>query len=349
LDNLPIGVCSVGADAEVLIWNRSMAEITGIAPRDVLGSLLSSLPAPWGQVISGFLAGNSNALLKTSVVCDSGQSRWVSLHKTAAGNSDPAASADTIILVEDITELELLEEELLHNERLASIGRLAAGVAHEIGNPVTGIACLAQNLEYETDPDEIHFTARDILKQTDRINRIVESLVNFSHIGSSAGEVNLAPANLADCVDEAIHLLTLDHLARPVRFINNCDRELVVRADSQRLLQVFINLLDNARDACDEDGEINIQASEQNGKVTITVEDNGCGIPPELQSHAFEPFYTTKDPGVGTGLGLALVFSIMEDMGGSVSLTSPLSEGPQAGTRVSLQLPVASYGKAFEL
>ncbi len=349
LDNLPIGVCSVGVDAEVLIWNRSMEEITGIAPREVLGSLLSSLPAPWGEVITGFLAGDSNTLLKTSVLSDSGQSRWVSLHKTAAGAGDPGTSADTIILVEDITELELLEEELLHNERLASIGRLAAGVAHEIGNPVTGIACLAQNLEYETDPDEIHFTARDILKQTDRINRIVESLVNFSHTGASAGAVNLAPANLADCVDEAIHLLTLDHLARPVQFTNHCDRELVVLADSQRLLQVFINLLGNARDACDEQGEIDIQANEQEGRVTITVADNGCGISPELQSHAFEPFYTTKDPGAGTGLGLALVFSIMEDMGGSVSLTSPISEGPKPGTRVSLQLPVASYGTEFEL
>ena len=253
-----------------------------------------------------------------------------------------------MILVEDITSFELLEKELLHNERLASIGRLAAGVAHEIGNPVTGIACLAQNLEFETDPDEVRYTALDILKQTDRISRIVESLVNFSHAGSNAGELTLAPSNLADCVDETIHLLALDREARPVHFDNRCDRELVVLADTQRLLQVFVNLLGNARDACDDFGQVDILARCKGEEVVIDIEDSGCGIPPELQAQVFEPFFTTKDPGAGTGLGLALVFSIMEDMGGSVSLTSPLHNGPNPGTRITLHLPRASYGDAFE-
>ena len=244
-------------------------------------------------------------------------------------------------------DFERLEEELLHSERLASIGRLAAGVAHEIGNPVTGIACLAQNLEYETDPQEIRFTAQDILKQTDRIGRIVESLVNFSHAGSGSGEVTLVPSNVADCVDEAIHLLALDRGAKPVQFANKCDREILVLADSQRLLQVFINVLGNARDACEEYGHIEITAQRRGEGVAIEIEDNGCGIPAELQSQVFEPFVTTKDPGAGTGLGLALVFSIMEDMGGSVGLCSPAQDGPHPGTRVTLQLPGASYGDTF--
>jgi signal transduction histidine kinase len=243
----------------------------------------------------------------------------------------------------------MLEEELLHSERLASIGRLAAGVAHEIGNPVTGIACLAQNLEYEEDPQEIRYMAQDILKQTERVTRIVESLVNFSHVGSEAGDTRLTPGNLADCADEAIHLLTLDREARPVEFNNDCDRELLVLADSQRLLQVFINLLGNARDACDPFGRIHISAHSQGDQVSISIEDNGCGIAPGLQSQIFEPFFTTKDPGEGTGLGLALVFSIMGDMNGSVQLVSPVTDGPNPGTRVTLQLPRASYGKTFEV
>ncbi len=347
LDNLPIGVCSIGTDGEVLLWNRSMEHITGVAPREVLGSLLDSLPRPWRQIISDFQRGDSHTLLKAEVARDSGQPCWISLHK-ADGGSD-GRSTDTVILVEDITDFELLEEELLHNERLASIGRLAAGVAHEIGNPVTGIACLAQNLEYETDPTEIRFAALDILKQTDRISRIVESLVNFSHAGSSSsGEVSLAPCNLADCVDEAVHLLALDREAKPVQFTNQCDRELVVLANSQRLLQVFINLLGNARDACDDYGRVDITADCTDALVTINICDNGCGIPAELQAHVFEPFFTTKDPGAGTGLGLALVFSIMDDMNGSVSVSSPLSDGPNPGTRVTLQLPRGSYGNTFD-
>ncbi|MCR9106715.1 MAG: ATP-binding protein [Gammaproteobacteria bacterium] len=344
LDKLPIGACSIGANGELLMWNRSMEQITQIEADRVLGSLLGSIPAPWNQILAGFHAADEDTAPKTEVTTNS-TVRWISLHKAAI---EEGGKGDTIILVEDITDYEVLESELLHSERLASIGRLAAGVAHEIGNPVTGIACLAQNLEYETDPGEIRHMAQDILKQTARVTRIVESLMNFSHTGSSAGEVELLPANLADCVDEAIHLLSLDRDAKPVSFNNHCDRELLVSADSQRLLQVFVNLLGNARDACDEYGEIHIRARADANHINIDVEDNGCGIPAELQQQVFEPFFTTKDPGVGTGLGLSLVYSIMEDMQGKVMVASPILDGPQPGTRVSLQLDRASYGTSFQ-
>ncbi len=346
LDKLPTGACSIGRDGEVLMWNRSMEQITGIPQEDVIGSLLRSIPEPWRQVLESFHHGEQDIMPKSEVEMDNGSSRWISLHKTPV---DQEGNGDTVILVEDITDLEMLEEELLHNERLASIGRLAAGVAHEIGNPVTGIACLAQNLEYETDPGEIRHMAQDILKQTGRVTRIVESLMNFSHTGASSGEVELAPVNLADCVDEAVHLLTLDRGAKPVRFHNNCDRELLVLADSQRLLQVFVNLLGNARDACDDYGEVQVFADTQDTSVRVHVEDNGCGIPAEVQAQVFEPFYTTKDPGEGTGLGLALVFSIMEDMHGRVHLKSPIGDGDNPGTRVTLELSLTSYGPAFEV
>ncbi|MEZ5504290.1 MAG: ATP-binding protein [Halioglobus sp.] len=346
LDKLPIGACTIGADGELLMWNQTMQQITGIDPIDVLGSLLGSVPQPWGEILEGFLQGEEDTALKTEVVIDRGPSRWIGMHKTQIKEG---SNSNTVIMVEDITDLELLEEELLHNERLASIGRLAAGVAHEIGNPITGIACLAQNLEYESDPEEIRYMAQDILKQTGRVTRIVESLMNFSHTGPQASETKLAPTNLADCIDEAIHLLTLDWEAKPVQFENDCDRELVVLADNQRLLQVFVNLLSNARDASDEYAEVHVRATTSGRQVRIDVEDSGCGIPPESLSQVFEPFYTTKEPGAGTGLGLALVFSIMEDMNGKVQITSPISPGDNPGTRVTLHLPLTSYGPDFQI
>jgi PAS domain S-box-containing protein len=346
LDKLPVGVCSLGVDGEILKWNLSMQRITGIAAGEVLGSLLHSLPHPWREIIAAFRQGESDTLLKTKVQTRPGDPRWITLHKTSRGT---AGSGDTVILVEDITDFELLEEEVLHSERLASIGRLAAGVAHEIGNPITGIACLAQNLEYETDPGGIRQTAREILKQTGRVSRILESLVNFSHSGASAGELKAGPVNLADCVDEAIQLLALDRGARPVRFTNHSDRQLLVLAESQRLLQVFVNLLSNARDACSGDGHVQVCSRPEGEWVRIDVEDNGCGIPEELQGRVFEPFYTTKDPGAGTGLGLAMVFSILEELGGSVQITSPVSDAPNPGTCVTLRLPLGSYGAMFEV
>jgi signal transduction histidine kinase/Na+/proline symporter len=358
LNKLPIGVCSLGRDGELLIWNRAMENITGISAHAVLGSLLDSLPRPWNDILTKFAAGEEDSVMKQQVGVSDPDNKnrglWISLHRASiAASADIGSDAnienneDSVILVEDISHSELLEEELIHSERLASIGRLAAGVAHEIGNPVTGIACLAQNLEYETEPAEIRHMAHDILTQTDRVSRIVESLVNFSHTGSKSGETRLSPSNLADCVDEAISLLQLDHEAKPVMFNNHCDRELLVLADSQRLLQVFINLLGNARDACQEEGYVSITATRDEDLVTIDVEDNGCGVQPHLLNQVFEPFFTTKDPGEGTGLGLALVYSIMEDMNGTVHLDSPLNEGESPGTRVSLQLPSSAYTEDF--
>lgn len=348
LDNLPIGVCSIGSDGELLLWNRSMEQTTNISSSEVLGSLLDSLAEPWRETIGDFVLGNVSTVLKQEVPIADSSSRWISLHK-ASVDENTRTGNDRVILVEDITDYELMEQELLHSERLASIGQLAAGVAHEIGNPVTGIACLAQNLEYETDTGEIRETAKEILKQTDRVTRIVESLVNFSHVGSSSGDTKLAPCNLADCVDEAVHLLELDTEAKRVNYHNQTDRELVVLADSQRLLQVFINLLGNARDACESGGNISVSANIFGDLVTIDIEDDGFGISGDLQAQVFDPFFTTKDPGQGTGLGLALVYTIMEDMGGTVQLESPVGSDTHPGTRITLQLPLAHYGSEFDI
>lgn len=353
LDDLPVGLCSLGGDGEILLWNRSMSELTGISADTAVGSRWRSLPPTWCDALSAVLDDTPGSIVKRELPGEHGASRWISFHcsRQVAGNDDQ------LVLLEDITDYERLQDELLHNERLASIGRLAAGVAHEIGNPVTGIACLAQNLGYSNDPDEIRETADDILRQTERISRIVESLVNFSHLGSGRGELRAEPCNLADCVDEAIHLLTLDRDARRVRFNNTCDREQLVLADSQRLLQAFINLLGNARDASSIDGEITVSAtqvenddhSNDDDSVFIYIDDQGHGIPPQLLQRIMEPFFTTKEVGQGTGLGLPLVYSIVDDIGGSLRLQSPGPDETCTGTRVTLRLRPAQYTQAQAL
>ena len=323
-----------------------MEDITGIESDRVIGSSLDAVPMPWRSIIFTCLNLQTEPVSKREVSRESGESQWVSLHR--ASSSTPEGR-NRLILVEDITDLERLQDELLHSERLASIGRLAAGVAHEIGNPITGIACLAQNLDYETDATEIRETSRDIIKQTERVSRIVESLVNFSHVGSGSGNLDIGPCNLADCVDEAVHLLKLDSQAKSVQFANHIDRELVVEADSQRLLQVIINLLSNARDASPTDGRITASALIKGARVSIHIDDQGTGIPAELVDKVFEPFFTTKEPGHGTGLGLSLVYSIMEDMHGTINVSSPLDETASRGTRMILNLPVGSYGNTFDM
>ncbi|MEQ8514985.1 MAG: HAMP domain-containing sensor histidine kinase, partial [Chromatocurvus sp.] len=169
-------------------------------------------------------------------------------------------------------------------------------------------------------------------------------------LGSGRGDLRAEPCNLADCVDEAVHLLSLDHDARPVRFHNHCDRELLVLGDSQRLLQVFINLLGNARDASPPDGAITVSAERRDSDdVFIYIDDRGHGIPANLQQRIMEPFFTTKDVGQGTGLGLPLVYSIIEDMGGGMRLESPGPAASASGTRVTLQLRPAQYAQPASL
>jgi signal transduction histidine kinase len=275
---------------------------------------------------------------------DNGGERWVILHSSAL----QLPGRKRQILVEDITDYQRLQDELLHNERLASIGRLAAGVAHEIGNPVTGIACIAQNLADNADAAELELGTSEILKQTERISRIVSSLMQLSHPGSVPRDADCVPCNLADCIDEAAHLLSLDRDVPPGHFENLVDRELLVQGDGQLLLQVFLNLLDNARSAAAEEGPVLIDAQQQGDNVIITVDNPGPAISPDILSQVFEPFYTTKDVGEGTGLGLALVRRMLEDMGGSVSLLSPSPSSPGFGVRARVVLRSAEYGQRFE-
>ncbi len=345
LEDLPIGLCTLGRDREILMWNHAMSELTGIDGRDVVGSHSGNLPYPWRLVLNDFVNSPEPHWHKRRVDV-AGSARWISLHKASAGHADNRHDGQ-VIVVEDITDNQLLEAELIHSERLASIGRLAAGVAHEIGNPVTGIACLAQNLRYDTDNPDSLATAADILQQTRRISSIVQTLVNFAHAGAEAGRRQRQPVDLARCVADAVSLLDLNKEAKPVRFESHCPAGLTVLADEQRLQQVFVNLLSNARDASPEDGQIRIDARPEGNRVHVTVTDQGSGISREHLEQVFEPFFTTKEAGQGTGLGLALVYSIVEDLGGEIDLESPLP-GHSHGTRAHVHLRAAASdaGKA---
>ncbi len=345
LRDLPIGVFSLRPHGLIQLWNRSMEGITGISSERAVGARLTELPSIWSTILGDFVDSGMDADPRKHLPDPHGPGRWIGLHK-AAVQSSWRRSQDKVIVVEDLTDYEMLEQELMHSERLASVGRLAAGIAHEIGNPVTGISSLAQNLAYEEDLTAVHEAATEILLQTERVNRIVESLVNFSRTGTGIVEsAELQALNVADCVDEAVHLLCLDHKARPVQFANRCHREHLVRADSQRLLQVFINLLGNARDASDEEGLIEVDSSHDAEQTVITVTDHGAGIPPAIHGQVFEPFFTTKEPGQGTGLGLSLVYSILENLNGRILLQSPLPEG--TGTCFSITLNTASYQEEY--
>lgn len=348
LQELPLGVCSLGPDQEVVIWNHAMRQISGVDAHAAIGHGLDRLPEPWGGLLRGFLRGRDPHLYKLQVMVE-GRTRWFNLHKAAIeevlspgrGERGVAAVTGTVILIEDLTDLYTLEAELAHSERLASIGRLAAGVAHEVGNPLTGIASLAQNLRDESDPTLIRESVTLIQQQIKRIRDIVQALVAFSHGGVPTDRA-YAPLNLHECIEEALQLVRLSHAGKQVLCANECDPELVLVGDRQRLVQVFVNLLTNACDASQAGGSVRVSARVEDGQAQVEVADQGCGIPADLHTRVFEPFFTTKAPGQGTGLGLPLVYNIVQDHAGTVRVES----APGRGTRVVMRLPLARESSA---
>lgn len=337
LQNLPIAACSIGDDGEILMWNHAMEEVTGIAADDVVGARLTALPDQWQEMLDDFVSGEELHRYKHRLDMK-GRPRWFNLHKSTLSGPDHPEGGN-VVLVEDQTETRLLEDELMHSERLASVGRLAAGVAHEVGNPVTGISSLAQNLKLETDNPDILSTADQIQQQTRRISRILQSLMNFARSGNHAPANRYEPVELRRCIDESLNLVSLSGKGRSLQYSNDCPAGLQVLGDEQRLVQVFVNLLANARDASPEGSLIRISGKQEAYSAIIEVVDEGAGIPADQLDHIFEPFYTTKAPNEGTGLGLSLVYSIVEEHYGHIQVESPVAKDGNGGTCVRLSLP----------
>lgn len=337
LHRLPIGVCSLSLDGEVLMWNREMTELTGIPETEALGSNYAELQAPWGEMIQNFLASNEEKIITEHEGDQLNRGkRWLSLHQSRTQSLSNPSESNIILLLDDETENKMLETELMHSERLASIGRLAAGVAHEIGNPITGIDCLAQDLKYAKSAQDIHDIAQQIRHEANRVTRIVRSLVNFSHSGQSEHHAH----DIRIIVQDAIDLLSLSRESKEVNFINEVANGIEVLCDPQRLSQVFINLLANARDASNAQDDVLVDAQIDQETLLISITDSGTGIRADYLDHIFEPFFTTKGVGKGTGLGLFLSYTIVEEHFGQISVKSPVSETDGVGTRFTIQLPL---------
>ncbi len=345
LQDLPLGVCATDNQGKIVLWNLALEVMTGVEARQLIGTPLNRLPHPWDGLLAGFARTAEDHSYRMELPV-AGRPRWYNLHKAAyadpviegAGPSRPGM----VMLVEDLTDLGNLEAELAHSDRLASVGRLAAGVAHEIGNPVTGIASLAQNLRHEEDAEVTRQSIEEIIEQTRRISGILGTLKSFSR-GSRHLQQRETFA-LSEAVDQAVHLLQLTHRHDGIRFEASCPQHIVMTGNHQQLSQVLVNLLSNAADASQPGDRVDLLARAQAGEAIIEVMDQGQGIPDDLKETIFEPFYTTKPTGHGTGLGLSLAYKIVEDHNGTLKIDSQ----PGLGTRVVLTLPLSDTENPHE-
>lgn len=345
LQELPLGVCALDEQGRIVMWNLAAELMTSTRARDVIGLHLDELPTPWNSMLGGFARAGDEHVHRMELIV-SGRPRWYNLHKASYFGPDimqadqtHGAQSGTVMLVEDMTDLGQLEAELTHHDRLASVGRLAAGMAHEIGNPVTGIASLAQNLRDEDDPEEIRHALEDILTQTRRIASILKTLQSFSR--GSLHQTRYEHFPLCEAIQEAVQLVELTHKHRQLYFEGDCAADVELEASRQLVAQVLVNLLNNAVDASQDGQTIHVEAWNDKAGVHIAIEDHGSGIPEDLRETVLEPFFTTKPTGQGTGLGLSLAYRILEDHGGRLEIEQP----EQGGTRILLHLPLSQTGR----
>lgn len=224
--------------------------------------------------------------------------------------------------------------QISHQEKMASLGLLAAGVAHEIGNPLTGISSMAQIIKRRAKDNEIEEYVSTILSNIERISRIVRELVDFTR--PSSYEATMVNANKV--IESAVGIVRYDKRAKNINLERNLDPDLPpLFLVEDQLLQVFINILINAMDACPNDNaKLKIRTFTEKGNVHMHFTDNGIGIKQEHLAKIFEPFFTTKKVGQGTGLGLSVSYGIIRNLNGKISVKSQ----PGKGSTFKIEIPL---------
>jgi two-component system NtrC family sensor kinase len=238
-----------------------------------------------------------------------------------------------VLMLEDITSRVQLEEQLQISEKMASIGLLAAGVAHEVNTPLTGISSFTQMLLDQADPDDPRTRLLEkIERQTFRAAKIVNSLLHLSRpVQSETG-----PVDLHVVINDVLSLLEHQFRAASVQVRKDLRAEsAAVRAVEHKLQQVFLNLFLNARDAMPKGGWVTIATRREDGLVVVEVRDTGAGIPAEHLARIYDPFFSTKPIGQGTGLGLSITYGIVQEHDGTIVCDSQVGQG----TRFTVSFP----------
>ncbi len=242
-------------------------------------------------------------------------------------------------LERSLSETRRLQSELIQSEKLAGIGTLAAGIAHEISNPLFGILGLAEAILEEDQPELVRDYARDIVDYSQNIRSIVVELSSYSR--ASHGEY-LTTVDFPRVIEDAIRLVERSADTRNISITTELQERSFVNARTNEIQQVFVNLVKNAvealaeRDVQDRKGAVHVRSGSGEAQVWAEVSDNGPGIPASNLAMVFDPFYTTKQPGKGTGLGLNIVYRIVTKYRGTVQVEST----PDQGTTFRVRFPL---------
>jgi two-component system NtrC family sensor kinase len=346
LESLDDGLMVLGLDDRVIRWNQALERVYGISRVEALGQPVDRLfDAPFVESLRAARTESPEGTtlfrvpLKARPV-DKGTRVLVNVTMVPLqAVVGPGGEAGTIVILEDITERAQLEEQLRISEKMASLGILAAGVAHEVNTPLTGISSYTQMLLEQANPDDPRTKLLEkIEKQTFRAARIVNGLLNLSR-PSAADITERAPVNLNTVIADVLSLL--EHQVEKSNI--KIRREMavapvVIDGYEFKLQQVFLNLLLNARDAMPRGGWLTIATRLERDDAIAEVSDTGSGIPAEHLARIYDPFFTTKATGQGTGLGLAITYGIVREHEGDIHCESATGQG----TRFTLRFRAAA-------
>jgi len=329
----------VDNNEKFISWNKGAERIFGYTEEEILGKA-SSFLLPDGKKYSDELDqikeltknSHSTNFLETERKTKDGRILSVKLSVSKLPSSDGKYTGRSII-IKDFTEFKKLQAQIDQSEKLAVIGQLAAGVAHEIGNPLASISSLVQILQRKCEDSFLNEQLVHIKENIDRISKIVRELVDFSRPPS----YELAIQDISDIIKTALGIVKYDKRVQNVKFENEIHPNMpTVNIAADQMLQVFINILINALDAIKGNGVISVKSYFDNKNIFIEISDDGIGMDKSILDKIFDPFFTTKEVGKGTGLGLSVSYGIIKKFKGEIEVQSI----PEKGSTFKIILPI---------
>jgi two-component system NtrC family sensor kinase len=331
------GLAVVGPDGAVLRANRALAVVAELPESELVGRNFSELLPGASEAVAGLIKAAYRRERTAPLVV-----RLEHTHRVLRLTAGPLAAAEpgsVVILVEDVTEQRMLEAQIIQNDKMASIGQLVSGVAHELNNPLTSIAGLAELLlERPPHPEVPREHLKVIHEQAERAGRIVRNLLTFAR----KGVAEKSAVDLNDVVTRTSLLIVYELQLHGIELDSELSSDpVVVLGDRYELQQVLLNLVTNAVQAVSglEPGRprrIILSTSRSEGNAVLQVRDTGPGVPRHLAPYLFTPFFTTKAPGEGTGLGLSLSYGLVKAHGGGLTYEPP----PEGGAEFQVILPL---------
>jgi len=337
VENMANGLLSIDLHGRVVSYNDLALELLGLEERSIRDTNLS-------DVIDFHTAGINDTLIQSrpalerEVICRKKTGPPIPLSVSSTPLFSPGGKiSGAVVVLRDLREIKRLEDQIRQSEKLAAIGKLAAGVAHEIRNPLSSIRGFAQFLSHSlSDRAEEQEYANVMVKEVDRINGVVSDLLTLSR----PLVFEPVPTDINKMVAHAIRLVQDDAESRNIRIREDISPDMgKVSIDANQITQALLNLLLNAIQAIETKGNLIIGASlnDQRDQLSLWVEDDGPGVPLEIGGNIFDPFVTTRAD--GNGLGLAIVHTIVENHTGGVDYQSP-PQGKSQGSRFTINLPV---------